>query len=140
MLLLILFCLLLTACVPATTPAQLAHTPEPPAVVSGGYVDNGVLRVRYPVGWEVVTGMDGVIAFASSDGSYWALLSAEGFDPQPTPPPGGNFALYSTAIIAPSGDTVSVTMLAYVPDGESRTVSEPLYNAIFESVSVVRLS
>lgn len=129
----------LVGCVPATTPAQLAYTPEAPVIVSDNVVDNGVFRARYPEGWEAVVGMDGIIVFSSPDGKYWVMLSAEGFDEKPTPPPGveGDFALYSqgrSGLALPGTTTdVSVSMYAFIPQGEHETV-QPIYDGIFGSI------
>ena len=49
--------LLLSACsslVPATTPAQLQHTPGPFFTISETQFDAGLFRLRYPSTWRVV--------------------------------------------------------------------------------------
>lgn len=49
--------LLLAGCgalLPARPPAQLAHTPGAPIIVSEGNIDAGVFRVDYPPAWRVV--------------------------------------------------------------------------------------
>lgn len=46
----------LAACVPATTPPQLTHTPGQPVTITDESFDNGVFSLRYPRDWRVVTG------------------------------------------------------------------------------------
>lgn len=47
--------LVMTACVPARTPPQLADTPGPAVQVIDGWYDSGVFRAQYPAGWRVIT-------------------------------------------------------------------------------------
>ncbi|MBI5668282.1 MAG: hypothetical protein HZC41_09770 [Chloroflexi bacterium] len=48
--------MLLSGCIPARTPPQLAFTPGAPAVVTDETFTNSAFTVRYPAGWRVVTG------------------------------------------------------------------------------------
>lgn len=43
-----------SALLPARPPAQLAHTPGAPIIISEGSVDAGVFHVDYPPAWRVV--------------------------------------------------------------------------------------
>ncbi len=46
----------LSACIPAQTPPQLAFTPGAPATITDELFTNSAFSVRYPSGWRVVTG------------------------------------------------------------------------------------
>lgn len=48
--------LLLSACVPAQSVPHLANTPGAAFVVTDGLYQNALFSVRYPKGWQVVTG------------------------------------------------------------------------------------
>ena len=47
--------LLLAACIPAATPANIAATPGEAAVITRDTYQNDVFRVVYPTGWRVIT-------------------------------------------------------------------------------------
>jgi hypothetical protein len=126
----------LAGCVPATTPAQLAHTPEAPVTISDGVVDNGLFRARYPDGWEVVTGMDGVMVFSAPDGLTWAMLSADEAVSTPTPVEGTLRALYSQGVMSLGGESVTVTMLAQFPEDQV-LATQPIFDAIAASIELV---
>lgn len=58
--------------VPATVPAQLAHTPGPPVVITTETYHAEPFSARYPGGWQVVTSA----AFSSP----WVVFVAPGGD------------------------------------------------------------
>ena len=51
----IILLLLLSACIPARTPEQLAHTPGPAVQVMDSTYDAGAFEVMIPDDWRVVT-------------------------------------------------------------------------------------
>lgn len=56
LLLIMLNCLLITACIPARTPENLANTPGAPAVITDDEYQGAAFRVRYPAGWRAIKG------------------------------------------------------------------------------------
>ncbi|MCU0497025.1 MAG: hypothetical protein MUF87_06700 [Anaerolineae bacterium] len=43
------------ACIPANAPPQLSFTPGPPIVIANQWYNTEQYRLRYPVGWRVIT-------------------------------------------------------------------------------------
>lgn len=84
--------LLLAACgslAPAATPAQLAHTPGPPVMVTGSVYNAGVFSLRYPSGWRIVTGAASSpmwVGFVSPDEDAVLVFSAAPLADVPRPP------------------------------------------------------
>jgi hypothetical protein len=77
------------AIVPATTPAQLEQTPGAPVRLTDQYYDAGGFQVRYPGGWQVITGAASApawVVFISPDEMRVMALSVEPLDPAPQPP------------------------------------------------------
>lgn len=50
------YAFLLTSCIPAQTPPQLAYTPGAPSTITDERFTNSAFSLRYPSGWRVVTG------------------------------------------------------------------------------------
>lgn len=59
------------ACVPATVPSQLAHTPGPGVTVNNGRYANSAFSLNYPEGWRVVS------SAASADTASVMLIAPE---------------------------------------------------------------
>lgn len=82
-----LLLLLLSACIPARTPEQLAHTPGPAVQVMDSLYNAGVFEVRIPDGWRVVTSAAGdpirVIFVAPEDDAL--IMVGEGLTEAPAP-------------------------------------------------------
>lgn len=84
--------LLLAACgslAPAATPAQLAHTPGPPVMLTGSVYDAGVFSLRYPSGWRIVTGAASSpvwVGFVSPDEDVVLVFSVTPLADVPRPP------------------------------------------------------
>ncbi len=130
-----LLVVILAACVPTTPPAQLAHTPEPPIIISDGVVDNGAFTVRYPAGWEVVTGMDGVMVFSSPDGQFWAMVSSEALVSQPTPQPDATITPWTERLTTENGETIDVFMLFHAPKADF-AAAQAIMDAISLSITL----
>lgn len=47
--------LICAACIPADAPPQLAFTPGPPIVIANQWYNTEQYRLRYPLGWRVIT-------------------------------------------------------------------------------------
>ena len=81
--------LLLSACVPAQVPPQLAHTPGPPITITEDTITTDVFTVRYPRGWRVVklsiAGAPPWLAFISEDDTLRIEVRAEPFDDETAP-------------------------------------------------------
>lgn len=80
---------LCAACIPTTTPPQLAASPGPAVRVMADEYDSGVFRVRYPAGWRVITSaaeQPASVIFAAPEADALILL---GTHPQEAPSPAG---------------------------------------------------
>lgn len=78
-----LFVLLVSGCVPAITPPQLAHTPGAPVIVTANRYDAGAFSAVYPDGWRVITSPAGAapsVIFASPDNCALIVLGVEPVD------------------------------------------------------------
>jgi len=77
------------AIVPAKTPAQLEQTPGASVILTDQLYDAGSFHVRYPGGWQVITGAASAptwVVFISPDELRVIALSTESLDPAPQPP------------------------------------------------------
>lgn len=52
---LLLFCLLASACIPATVPDNLDDTPGPSVILNNGLYEGEAFTVQVPQGWRVIT-------------------------------------------------------------------------------------
>lgn len=78
-----LIVMMVSGCVPAITPAPLAHTPGAPVVVTENRYNAGVFSAMYPDGWRVITSPAGAmpsVIFASPDGCALIVLGVEPVD------------------------------------------------------------
>lgn len=119
---------MMAGCIPARTPAQLDHTPEPSVIVMDGMVDNGLFRVRPPEGWEIVTGMESGAVIVFSQGKAWIMLSTDRIE---TPQPDGDAQTDTTHVTLSSGQIV--TGLLHAPRENFDTV-KPIFEQVMASI------
>lgn len=125
----LLIVLLALACVPATLPPQLAHTPGPPVIITERQYDAGAFRLRYPAGWRVISSAAGAIPavtlVAPGDEALIFVTLGDGDSP---PLPGAEY-LDRTEV-----DGMTAWLRA--PQGQ-QTTYEPVFAQLVASIEVV---
>ncbi len=128
--------LCITACVPATVPPQLDHTPGPAVRLSDQVYESDIFRVNYPPGWRVITSAatsDTAVILAAPAGD--ALLIV-GPDLTEAPPPAdytGSLRSERSDIALGTGQTITVILNAAA---ENWATYRPLLDAVAESVAL----
>lgn len=129
-------CIMLAACgpiVPATVPAQLAHTPGAPIVLSETRVEAETFSSAYPDGWRIVkaseAGAAAQLVFVSPDERLTIILAAEPLA-VPEPPAG----VRSQAATVELSDEVRVMVIGQAADADWAEL-EPVLERVLGSVS-----
>jgi hypothetical protein len=84
----LLILLFIGACVPATTPPQLAYTPGPSVQVTGNEVITEDFTVERPDGWRVITSAADApptLILVAPDDSALIVIATEGIGEPPRP-------------------------------------------------------
>ena len=126
--------LVFSACVPATVPVQLAHTPGPGVTLSGQVYNSGTFRAEIPDGWRVITSAAGdpvTVIFAAPDSPALIMLG-ENIDKVP-PPAGydGELVTHQQVVALNTGSSVTAVLNA-APDEHDRWLA--LFERVVQSI------
>lgn len=121
----------IAACVPATVPPQLAHTPGPAVSIYDGQYANAVFRLNYPPEWRVVS------SAASADASVMLIAPEDaaviviGEDAEAPTLPHAETLRTETQVKALANQEISLILSAPAAEWDHYL---PLWQAVIESL------
>ncbi len=129
-------CIMLAACgpiVPATVPAQLAHTPDAPVILSETRVEAETFSSAYPDGWRIVkaseAGAPVRLVLVSPDDSLSIVLAEGSVDADD-----GSEGMRSERMTVTLADDGVVTVIGQAPD-EAWDDFQPVLAYVASSIS-----
>jgi hypothetical protein len=127
-------CYVFSACIPADTPPQLAHTPGTPVVITQDRVEAAHFSAVYPPGWRVITSpaeLDSSLIFAAPDNCALIILATTPINPPDLADCPGESISSEMQSIEMGTDTIYTALIV---SAESQAAVTPIFNRVLESI------